>query len=205
MDTIEFFLKGIILGFAIAAPVGPIGILCIRKTMQYGRWSGLCSGLGAAFADMLYGIIAVFGLGLLSDIMIAGRIWLRLFGGIFLFILGLKTFYSEPKTETDPVTHVTLIKDFLSTFLLTLTNPLTVLAYVAIFAGLGITRDVSDYGPWLIFGVFLGSALWWTILSEGVTFFRKRFSHGLMKGINRTAGIILMSFGVAAVVSIIFH
>jgi threonine/homoserine/homoserine lactone efflux protein len=201
MDTIEFFFKGVVLGFAIAAPVGPIGVLCISRTLRYGRWSGLCSGLGAAFADMIYGIIAVFGLGLLAEVIVAGKFWLRLLGGIFLICLGLKTFLSKPREKVDLVTHGTLIKDFFSTLILTLTNPLTILSYVAIFAGLGITKDIGDYGPWLVFGVFIGSALWWLILSEGVTFFRKSVNAKLMQGIHHVAGAVLMFFGLGAIVS----
>lgn len=197
----EFFWKGAILGFSIAAPVGPIGILCIRKTLQFGRWSGLCSGLGAAVADVVYGIIAVFGLDLLSSFLIAGEFWMRVIGGVFLLYLGFRTFTSKPKEKSDRVTHVTLIKDFVSTFLLTLTNPLTILSYIAIFAGLGLMEGADQNGGLLILGVFLGSALWWLMLSEGVTLFRKRVSEKVMVWINRIAGTLIIGFGLAALIS----
>jgi threonine/homoserine/homoserine lactone efflux protein len=199
----DFLIKGIILGFAIAAPVGPIGVLCIRRTLEYGRWSGLCSGLGAAIADVIYGMIAVLGLGALSDFLISGQFWLQLIGGIFLVYLGGRTFFTKPQEKTAHVTHGSLIKDFISTFLLTLTNPMTILSYLAIFAGLGISQtagETLDQGGWLILGVFLGSALWWMILSEGVTLFRKKASHRVMLWVNRIAGLVIMGFGLAAFV-----
>lgn len=103
----DFFFKGMILGFAIAAPVGPIGVLCIRRTLQYGRLSGLFSGLGAAFADMFFGAIAVFGLDLVSDLLLSWQFWLRILGGVFLFFWGLKIFLAKLDDKTKPITHVT--------------------------------------------------------------------------------------------------
>jgi len=201
----NYLLKGVILGFAIAAPVGPIGILCIRRTVQFGRFSGLFSGLGAAFADTIYGIIAAFGLTLVSDFLIAEQFWIRLVGGCFLLYLGARTFFAKPLERQETVTHKTLISDFVSTFLLTLTNPMTILSYFAIFAALGITRHEGEYASagWLVFGVLIGSSLWWLILSEGVTLFRKRVSQRVMVWINRIAGGLIIAFGIAAWISII--
>lgn len=200
----SFFLKGLLLGFAIAAPVGPIGILCIRRTVQFGRLSGFFSGLGAAFADMLYGVIAAFGLTLISDFLMTQQVWLRVVGGAFLIFLGARTFFSKPREKNKEITHKTLISDFVSTFFLTMTNPLTILSYVAIFAGLGLSDLQGNYtnAGWLVFGVFLGSALWWLILSEGVTLFRKRVSQKVMTWINRIAGALIMAFGLAAWISL---
>ncbi|HSX11561.1 MAG TPA: LysE family transporter [Chlamydiales bacterium] len=197
MDLL-FFIKGIILGFCLAAPVGPIGILCIRKTMQFGRLAGLFSGLGAALADTFYGVISAFGLTLVSDFLVAGRFWLHLIGGFFLLFLGGKTFLAKPADNSEQVTHKTLIKDLVSTFFLTLANPLTLLAFVAAFAGLGLAQNQSS-APSLVLGVFIGSSFWWLILSEGVTYFRKKMSDRAMIWINRTAGVILMCLGLAAV------
>jgi len=203
---IEFLWKGMILGFSIAAPVGPIGILCIRKTLQFGRFSGLASGLGAACADAFYGIIAAFGLTLLSDFLLASQVWLRLIGGLFLIVLGARIFLSKPVEKGGNVSHKTLMGDFLSTLFLTLSNPMTILSFLAIFAGLGLSRELEERsnGVILIFGVFLGSALWWLILSEGVTFFRKKLSHLVMLWINRIAGLIIALFGLFALFTLIF-
>ncbi len=196
---LESFLKGAILGFSIAAPVGPIAILCIRKTLEFGRWSGLFSGLGAAFADMLYGIIAAFGLTLISDFLLAQQIWLRLIGGAFLLVLGFRICYARRLAKPDKVAHSTLLKDFISTFLLTMTNPMTIVVFLAVFAALGLvsTGKFWDAG-WLVLGVFVGSSVWWLILSEGITLFRKKITHGVMVWINRIAGLLIMGFGIGA-------
>lgn len=173
---ISFLLKGIILGFSIAAPVGPIGILCIRKTLQFGRFSGLFSGLGAAVADVIYAIIAAFGLTFISNFLMAGQFWLRLIGGGFLLYLGWKTFFAKVSDKTKEISHTTLLNDFVSTFFLTITNPMTILSFLAVFAGLGLSSIQGSYleAAVLVVGVFLGSAAWWLLLSEGVTLFRKR-------------------------------
>lgn len=204
--NIDFFFKGLLLGFAIAAPVGPIGLLCIRKTLEFGRLSGLFSGLGAALADAVYAIIAAFGLTFISNLMISGQYWFRLIGGAFLIYLGWKTFSAQPSSKPTHVDHTTLIKDFLSTFLLTLTNPLTILSFVGAFAGLGFSYVEGGYyeASKLVLGVFLGSACWWLTLCEGVTFFRKKMSSETMKWINRIAGLFILSFGIIAIVSIFF-
>ena len=197
MET-HFLFKGIILGFCIAAPVGPIGIICIRKTLQYGRFSGLFSGLGAAVADTLFGVVSAFGLTLISEFLIAERFWFHLIGGFFLLFLGGRTFLAKPIETNKEVSHKTLLGDFISTFFLTLANPLTILSFVAVFAGLGLS-DNRGSAPILIAGVFLGSAIWWLILSEGITLFRQKISQRVMTWVNRIAGIIIMAFGLLAV------
>ncbi len=201
----NLLLKGIILGFSIAAPVGPIGILCIRKTLQFGRFSGFFSGLGAACADTIYGLIAALGLTLVSDFLIAHQLWLRIIGGAFLIFLGAKTFFAPVDEKTKNVSHKTLIGDFISTFFLTIINPLTILSYLAIFAALGIGHMQGNYlnTGWLVFGVFLGSSLWWLILSEGVTLFRKRVSQKMMHYVNRIAGLTIAVFGLLAWISLL--
>ncbi len=196
VDT-TFLLKGIILGFSIAAPVGPIGILCIRRTLQYGRLSGFFSGLGAAVADTIYGVISAFGLTLVSDFLISGRLWFHIIGGLFLLFLGCKTFLAKPIETNGAVPHKTLVSDFVSTFFLTLANPLTIISFVAIFAGIGLSENQGS-APLLVLGVFLGSTFWWLILSEGVTLFRKKISQRIMVWVNRIAGIIIIGFGILA-------
>lgn len=198
-----FFIKGVIIGFSIAAPVGPIGIKCIRKTLQFGRWSGLFSGLGAAFADTAYGIIAAFGLSLISDFLIEYKIWIRIIGGIFLIALGTKTFFSKPAKRPYDLSHLSLITDFVSTFFLTLTNPMTLLAYLAIFAGIGLANIHQNFyeAGWLVFGVLIGSTCWWLLLSEGVTLFRHKVTHNVMVIINQVAGILIFIFGILAIIT----
>jgi threonine/homoserine/homoserine lactone efflux protein len=200
---LEIFFKGLILGFSIAAPVGPIGVLCIRKTLQHGRLSGFFSCLGAAAADTIYGIIAAFGLTMVSDFMTSQQLWLRLIGGAFLIYLGISTYRSKPYAKTSAIAHKTLTKDFISTFLLTMTNPMTILTFLAIFAGLGFTGESNTSATWLVSGVFFGSTLWWLILSEGVTLFRKKLSPTVMVWVNRFAGMLIMGFGAAALISVL--
>jgi threonine/homoserine/homoserine lactone efflux protein len=203
---LAFFIKGFFLGFSMAAPVGPIGILCIRKTLQYGRFSGLFSGLGAATADTLYGLIATFSLSLLSTFLMEQQFLLRLVGGAFLCFLGGKTFLSNPQEGTPGrVSHKTLIADFVSTFFLTLSNPITLFSFIAFFAGLGLVNVSEKYtdATILVTGIFMGSSLWWLILSEGITFFRSRISTATMAWINRIAGLVIVAFGMATLISLL--
>ena len=192
---INFLFKGILLGFSIAAPVGPISALCVRKTVRFGKLSGLFSGLGAAFADMLYALIAAFGLTFISDFLHQSRVWIHLGGGALLFFWGIKTFlskteYAEPKIS-DPKT---LFSDFFSTFLLTLTNPMTVFSFLALFAGLGLSQSAHHHSvaTWTVLGVFLGSSLWWLILSAGAGMLKEKINLGAMQKINQTTGILLI-------------
>lgn len=188
------FLKGLLLGFAIAAPVGPIGILCIRKTLHYGRLSGFFTGLGAAAADTIYGAIAITGLTALSSFLLTYKHLLQLAGGIFLAYLALSILRAKTPTQPPITTHKTLLTDFGTTFLLTLTNPMTILSFVIIFAGIGFTEYHPAHTSLFILGVFLGSALWWLILSEGVFFLRTKISPHTILWINRSAAILLLAF-----------
>src|SRR5215470_8265867 len=134
----EFLLKGILIGFAIAAPVGPIGVLCIRRSLAEGQRMGLVTGLGAATADAGYGCVAGFGLTAVSGFMVGQKLWLGLLGGLFLLYLGARTFFSKPVDQAAPVAGKGLSSAYLSTFLLTLTNPMTILSFAAVFAGFGL-------------------------------------------------------------------
>lgn len=188
------------IGFSIAAPVGPIGVLCIRRTLSDGRAYGLVSGLGAAAADTVYGCIAGFGLTFVSNLLIEQQRWLRLGGGIFLCYLGLRTFLSRPHSQEVAPRGNGLFSAFASTFFLTLTNPITIISFAGIFAGLGIVSAQGDYfsAGILVAGVFLGSGLWWFILSNIVSFFRTQLNSDKMGWINRLAGIVIAGFGLLA-------
>ena len=201
---ISFFFKGFIIGFSIAAPVGPIGVLCIRRTLAEGRASGLISGLGAATADALYGCIAGFGLTFLSNLLIQHQVWIRVIGGLFLCSLGLKTFVAGPAKESASVTGSGLAGAYGSTFFLTLTNPMTILSFAAIFAGLGLGSAGGDYfsSGVLVLGVFTGSALWWLVLSSMVGMLGKMLSPGGMRWVNRISGIIIIGFGLLALLTL---
>ena len=203
MDT-GFFIKGLIIGFSIAAPVGPIGILCIRRTLAEGMVSGFLSGLGAATADATYGIIAGFSLTIISNFLIGQQVLLRLIGGIFLCYLGIRTFIKRPAEKPALVDDKGLFGNYFSTFLLTLTNPMTIISFAAVFAGLGLGANSSSYVSSLILviGVFLGSGSWWLILCLMVNLFRKRFSITGLQWVNRVSGLVIMIFGLIALASV---
>src|SRR6185312_8691316 len=133
---VGLFVRGAILGFSIAAPVGPIGVLCIRRTLAGGRLVGLLSGLGAATADACYGAIAAFGLTAVSSRLVGHQDALRIVGGLFLLYLGIRTFFAAPAQTAKSGQRRQLLSNYLSTLGLTLTNPTTILSFVALFAGL---------------------------------------------------------------------
>ena len=202
----NFFLKGLVLGFSIAAPVGPIGILCIQRTLNKGMISGFVSGMGAATADAFYGCIAGFGLAFISNMLVSQQNYIRVLGGMFLIYLGIKTFLSKPTENTVKIeSNKGIIKDYVSTLGLTLTNPMTIISFSAMFAGLGIANANGDYSLAinLVIGVFIGSALWWLILSSVISLFRKVITDRSLIWINRFSGIIVLAFGVMAIKSII--
>ncbi len=195
------FLRGLMLGFLIAAPVGPIGILCIRRSIALGRIAGLLTGLGAATADGLYGCIAAFGLTFLSDLLVSQAFWLHVIGGLFLCYLGVKTFLAKPVEEKAIGLEMrgTDLSLYASTVFLTLTNPMTILMFAGVFAGSGLAAT-GDYTPatLLVAGVFLGSALWWFLLSFGASLFRTKINAPNLRGLNKISGLILLVFGVIA-------
>ncbi len=201
---ISFFLKGLIIGFSIAAPVGPIGVLCIRRTLAQGRTSGLISGLGAATADAIYGCIAALGLTFISSLLINQQIRLRLIGGAFLCYLGLKTFLSQPIQKPANIQGNNLVSAYASTFFLTLANPMTILSFSAIFAGLGVTSTSGNYvlAMVLVLGVFIGSALWWLLLCAGISLFQTTLTPRRLQWVNRISGVMITMFGLVALLSL---
>lgn len=164
---------------------------------------GLVSGLGAASADAIYGCIAGFGLTLVSNFLISQQTWLRLIGGAFLCYLGVKTFFASAAEDPRLVQSTGLTGAYASTFLLTLTNPMTIISFAAIFAGLGLANTSSDYGTaaMLVLGVFSGSAAWWLVLSGGVSLFRERFTPLWLKWVNLVSGLIITGFGLYAIMN----
>jgi threonine/homoserine/homoserine lactone efflux protein len=194
------FARGLGIGFSIAAPVGPIGILCIRRTISDGARVGIACGLGAATADAVYGCIAGFGLTALSGLWVSQQAWLRLVGGVFLCYLGIRTFLSRPSAGTGSATGRGVAGAYGTTFFLTLTNPMTILSFAAVFAGLGLGQGAADYlgAVSLVTGVFLGSTAWWLMLSGAVSWVRGRLSERHLRWINRTAGAVIGGFGVFA-------
>jgi len=199
----DILLRGGLIGLAIAAPVGPIGVLCIRRTLAEGWIFGFVSGLGAATADALYGCVAAFGLTFISAALVSHQAGLRLIGGLFLCYLGIRTLLARSAEQAAAGGAGGLVRAYGSTFLLTLTNPMTILAFAAIFAGLGLAEEAGSYASagLLVLGVFLGSASWWLLLSSIVGIFRARFTPAGLLWVNRISGLMLLGFGAYALVA----
>jgi threonine/homoserine/homoserine lactone efflux protein len=198
--SIALFFKGFMIGIAIAAPVGPIGVLCIQRTLARGVFHGLVSGLGAATADALYGCIAAFGLTVVSDLLLAHQSWFRLIGGVFLGYLGIKAILAQPVLQNATERPLVPLHAYGTTFFLTLTNPMTILAFAAIFSGVGLIDQSLRYSSasLMVLGVFLGSGLWWGFLSSFTNLFREKCTPPTLVWINRISGMIIFIFGVLA-------
>jgi threonine/homoserine/homoserine lactone efflux protein len=197
-------LRGLLIGFSIAAPVGPIGVLVIRRTLAEGRTAGLATGLGAATADALYGCVAGFGLTAISGMLLDNQWWVRLLGGLFLCYLGVRAALAAPAERAADAPSSSLLGAYVATLGLTLSNPATILSFVAILAGLGVGVAGGSYAAagLLVVGVFFGSALWWLILSGSVNVLRLRLTPGVLRWVNRGSGLIILGFGVLALASI---
>jgi threonine/homoserine/homoserine lactone efflux protein len=190
------FFKGLLFGFLLAATVGPMWVLCFRRTLAQGPLAGFVSGMGIAVADGLYGTVAAFGLTAVSGFLLRHSFWISLVGGIFLAYLGLKTLLAKPALEGRPEEKLSHSKAFLSTLGLTLANPPTILAFAAIFAGLGLVS--SDYGTaaLVVLGVFLGSASWWIALAAGADWLRSHMGPKLLRAINFVSGLSILGFAI---------
>jgi threonine/homoserine/homoserine lactone efflux protein len=203
---LSFFIRGLLIGLSIAAAVGPMSILCIQRTLNKGQLYGLVSGLGIATADGVYGSIAAFGLTLITNFLIHEQIWIRLLGGLFLIYLGVKTILSKPSERAAVLNAKTnsYLGAYASTFLLTLTNPLTILSFAAIFAGIGVGSASKSFfsAAIVVLGVFSGSTLWWIILTSGISLLRKKLDLRWLLWINRISGAIITLFGIGSLLSL---
>jgi threonine/homoserine/homoserine lactone efflux protein len=196
-------LRGFVLGFTIAAAVGPISLLCIRRTLAEGRLVGLVSGLGVATADATYGAIAAFGLTAVTDLLVDGRRVLGVVGGAFLLWLAWRTFRAVPG-EAAPAGNGArrgLPGAYLSTLGLTLTNPMTILSFGALFVGLGVTGGDAAGATLLTLGVFAGSAAWWVALVGAVGALRTRITPGGLRRVNMASGLLIGAFAIVALAS----
>ncbi len=195
------FVSGVGIGLAIAAPVGPIGVLCIRRALASGVRSAFATGLGAALADACYGAVAAFGLTAVSSLLLAWQAVLAGGGALVLLVLGVRTAIAEPASGPAPGGAGSLARQFGETFLLTLSNPATILSFLAVFASLGAVGSGAGEAATMVLGVFVGSALWWLTLSVVVARLRARVTRPVMRWINRIAGCTLVAFGLVAMVA----
>jgi threonine/homoserine/homoserine lactone efflux protein len=187
-------------------PVGPIGVLCIRRSLAEGQGMGLATGLGAATADAAYGAVAAFGLTAVSNFLVSQKHWLGLIGGLFLCYLGVRTFLSKPPEQTVTTQGNDLGSAYLSTLFLTLTNPMTIISFGLVFVQFGVVAS-PDYttATVLVLGVFVGSALWWLLLSTGTARLRTRVDFNWMQRINRISGAVIWAFGVYSLATLFWR
>jgi threonine/homoserine/homoserine lactone efflux protein len=188
------FLKGLLFGFLLAATVGPMWVLCFRRTLAQGPLAGLASGMGIAVADGLYGAVAAFGLTAVSGFLLEHATWIGLAGGAFLVYLGVRILFSNPALNEKEERKVDYPGAFLSTLGLTLANPPTILAFVAIFAGLGLVASDYASASLVVLGVFLGSASWWLLLAAGAGRLRAHVGPRLFRAINVVSGCTILAF-----------
>ncbi len=203
--------KGLVAGFIIAAPVGPVGVLCVQRTLHQGRIAGLMSGLGAAVADAAYGCVAAFGLSLISNWLQAHEAMFRLAGGLFLLFMAWRmlraALHPEPQVAAQGNYNERPLTCFVSTFILTATNPITIVAFLGIFAffGIGAFGLSNAMALWLVLGVFVGSSVWWLSLAGLAGAFRQRLGNGGLKWINGASGLLMLGFGLYGIGSFLLR
>ena len=195
-------LQGLVIGFTIAAAVGPISLLTIRRTIAHGRLYGFVSGLGVATADATYAGIAAFGLTAITGLLVSGRFFLGVLGGAAIVVLGIRTIRSRPGEVARDADRPGLPSAYLSIFALTMTNPMTILSFAAVFAGLGLVGSSFNDALVLTLGVLIGSSLWWVVLTAIVGWFRERVSTTAMLWVNRISGAALVAFGIVAILAV---
>lgn len=200
MYDVVYIFRGMLIGLMVSVPLGPMGVLIIQKTLHKGALSGFIAGMGAACADLFYATVAAFGLGIVVNIVKTHELILQLVGGIFLLIVGLKIYFDNPLKQIKARKRVTkkgLLGDFLSLFFLTVSNPVTVIVFMAVFAGTSVFGDSPTLVKeiMVLLGVVLGGSAWWYAVSTLVNIFRKRFKLRVLITINRVSGIIITILG----------
>lgn len=205
MPDIELLARGIAIGLVVAAPIGPVNLICIRRTLSGGFLRGFLSGMGAALGDGIFACIAAFGFTAAMDWMVSFSDWLQIGGGLFLIALGVRTFMAHPHIEGDDggSQKSALAKVFATTFLLTITNPATMLGFFAIFSGFaGFTPQNSDFATaaTLVGAVVGGSIFWWACITGFVSLFRRRMNDRMLELLNHIAGVLIVLFGIGVLI-----
>ena len=200
MYDVVYIFRGILIGLMVSVPLGPMGVLIIQKTLHKGALAGFVAGMGAAFADLFYAIVAAFGLGFVINTIQAHELVLQIIGGIFMLIVGLKIYFDNPLKQIRTrkrVTKTGLLGDFLSLFFLTASNPVAIVVFMAVFAGTSVLGDAPSFKTelFVLTGVILGGGLWWYTLSTLVNIFRKKFRLRVLISINRVAGVVITILG----------
>lgn len=207
-EMIVLFFESLVVGFSMAAPVGPVGVLCIRRSLRSGWRAGFVTGLGVAVADSLFGLVAGLGLTAVSQALIREEQWMRLFGGLVLLVVGLQIYRARPPAEGGEEKRESQWRNFLSAFILAVTNPLTVLSFAAVFIGLGFGNSTGE-NHWMalifVLGIFLGSSVWWIVLSYGAAHFRRSITPHRLSWINKACGVLILLFAVGTLISYAMH
>lgn len=203
MDVFKIVFGGLVVGMSLAAPVGPMALLCINRTLTQGFLYGVLTGLGIALADALYGVIAALGVSSVSEFLVAYRVYFGVIGGFFLAWLGFKAVRAHALSQTRPIPRIGAVKSFWTAFALTLSNPATILAYVAIFSSSVVAINTSEASMVfvLVGSIFLGSLLWWLMLSGGVAATKHRLNEKHAHYLNLASGVMLIAFGVFATIA----
>jgi threonine/homoserine/homoserine lactone efflux protein len=198
---LELPLRGLAAGFIIAAPVGPVNVLCIQRTLEKGWKPGIVSGLGAAFGDSMYGGVAGFSISIIIQFLIEEEFWFRLIGGTLLIGIGIVYYFRPPLSIEARKDRVSANSDFIAAFLLTIANPTTVLSFLTVLATLGLGRQRPLWQTsLLIAGIFCGSMTWWIILASGASLLRRKITDRVMGWMNRVAGLAIGTFGLVNLV-----
>jgi len=204
-EGLVVLFQGFFLGVVIAAPVGPIGLLCIRRTLEHGPAVGLATGMGAAVADTIFGAMAAFGISTAVTFLSGHELMFRLIGGVFMLAIAIRLFRDPPvpaDNESEAANPPTSLGGFVTGLTLTLTNPITLFAFLALLAGIGLGSNLGEFNALtLVVGVFCGSASWWLTLCSGVALVRHRISEDRLMLINRGTAVALVLFGAWAVMS----
>ncbi|MEO1783928.1 LysE family transporter [Thermodesulfobium sp. 4217-1] len=204
LSNLSFLTKGFFIGISVAAPIGPISILCIKRTLSNGLSNGLISGLGAATADSAYSFLAIIGISKISKWLLDSQYIIHLVGGIFLIYLGYTIFKSIPVKDSKKESRIGFISSYLSTLFLTVINPMTILSFGAIFAGVGLFNNNIEfsYSIFPTIGVFLGSTFWWIILCSTTNLMREKLSQNNLVLVNKLSALVILGFGIISLISI---
>lgn len=200
MYDFVYIFRGMLIGLMVSVPLGPMGVLIIQKTLQKGALAGFISGLGAAFADLFYATVAVFGLGFVVNLIQSHELLLQILGGIVLIIIGLIIYFRNPLKQIRMRKRVSkkgLLGDFATLFFLTVSNPVTIVVFMAVFAGASVFGDAPSFKIelFVLAGILLGGSLWWNTLSTLINIFRKKFRLRVLITINRISGILITILG----------
>ena len=199
------YISGLIVGFLVALPVGTVSVICVTRSLQYGKSSGYFTGLGAAAADLIYGIIAIYGLTAISGQLLVNQPVLRLAGGLCIVFIGMRMMVKQVSTDVKVVvTHDTNIKDFVSTFFITLSNPITMLAFIAALSNINHLFDRIDFfqSTLIVLGIFSGSMVWWIFLVNISLHFKQYLNDIYLRRINMVSGFFILSIGLYLIITI---